>query len=267
MNITPDTVWADVLAIREQAPLVHNITNYVVMNTTANALLSIGASPVMAHAEEEVTDMVGIAGALVINIGTLSEKWIFAMEKAMMQAGSRRVPIVLDPVGVGATAYRTKTAQHLLSTAPVAIIRGNASEIGALTQDIVTTKGVDSMSGPESAVDAARELCRKYGSIVCITGETDIIVSTDQIARIMNGHPMMPRVTGLGCTASALCGAFLAVNASAFAAATHAMMVMGIVGEMAAAQAKGPGSLQLHFLDMLYSLTESDIHTRMKLVQ
>jgi hydroxyethylthiazole kinase len=266
MNITYRTVWADVLAIREQAPLVHNITNYVVMNTTANALLSIGASPVMAHAQEEVADMVGIAKALVVNIGTLSEKWIVAMQKAMIQAGNSGVPIVLDPVGAGATSYRTKTALQLLSAAPVAVIRGNASEIGALTQDIVTTKGVDSLSGPESALNAAKELCRKYGSVVCITGETDIIVSPDQTARIMNGHPMMPRVTGLGCTASALCGAFLAVNASAFAAAVHAMAVMGIAGEMAAAQANGPGSLQLHFLDILYSLTEADLQARMKLV-
>jgi hydroxyethylthiazole kinase len=267
MEITNETVWADVLAIREQAPLVHNITNYVVMNITANALLAMGASPVMAHAEEEVADMVGIARALVVNIGTLSEKWIHAMQKAMIQAGNCGVPIVLDPVGVGATPYRTQTALQLLSTAPVAVIRGNASEIGALTQDRVTTKGVDSLMGSESALKAAHQLCGKYGSVVCITGETDIIVSTDQSARILNGHPMMSRVTGLGCTASALCGAFLAVNATAFAATVHAMAAMGITGEMAAVQAKGPGSLQLHFLDILYSLTEADIQTRMKLVR
>lgn len=267
MNIGYGTVWANVLAIREHVPLVHNITNYVVMNTTANALLSIGASPVMAHAEEEVADMVGISNALVVNIGTLSEKWILSIHKAMIQAGNIGVPIILDPVGAGATPYRTKTALHLLSITPVAIIRGNASEISALAQDIVKTKGVDSSSESESALNAANELCRKYGSIVCITGKTDIVVSNDQTARIMNGHPMMQRVTGLGCTSSALCGAFLAVNASVFAAAVHAMVVMGIAGEMAAEQAKGPGSLQLHFLDILYSLTEMDIQTRMKLVQ
>jgi hydroxyethylthiazole kinase len=265
MKITSQSVWADVLAIRSQAPLVHNITNYVAMNTTANALLAIGASPVMAHAEEEVSDMVGIARALVINIGTLSEKWIQSMQKAMLQAQSCGVPIVLDPVGAGATPYRTKTAMQLLSVAPVAIIRGNASEITAIVKKDTRTKGVDSISGSESAVDAAQELSRAQGAVVCITGETDIIVSDDTLAKIRNGHAMMPRVTGLGCTASALCGAFLGVNASAFAAAVHTMAVMGIAGEMSAEQAKGPGSLQMHFLDMLYALTESDITSRIRL--
>jgi len=267
MKITAQSVWSDVLAIRHQAPLVHNITNYVAMNTTANALLALGASPVMAHAEEEVGDMVGIARALVINIGTLSEKWIQSMQKAMLQAKSCNVPIVLDPVGAGATPYRTETALQLLSLAPVAIIRGNASEIMAIVQKGSKTKGVDSISGSESAVDAALELSRGYGAVVCITGETDIIVSDNVLAKVKNGHAMMPRVTGLGCTASALCGAFLGVNTSAFAAAVHAMVVMGIAGELAAEQAKGPGSLQLHFLDILYALTESEIITRIKLAQ
>ncbi len=265
MKITAQSVWSDVLAIRHQAPLVHNITNYVAMNTTANALLAIGASPVMAHAQEEVSDMVGIAKALVINIGTLSEKWIQSMQKAMLQAKSCGVPIVLDPVGAGATPYRTETALQLLSVAPVAIIRGNASEIMAIVQSGTKTKGVDSLATSESAVFAARELNRVHGSVVCVSGEIDYIVSGDIILQVKNGHVMMPRVTGLGCTASALCGAFLAVNTSALIAAVHAMAVMGIAGELAAEQAKGPGSLQLHFLDMLYALTESDIITRIKL--
>jgi hydroxyethylthiazole kinase len=271
MKITAQSVWADVLEIRHQAPLVHNITNYVAMNTTANALLALGASPVMAHAQEEVANMVGIAKALVINIGTLSEKWIESMQKAMLQAKSCGVPIVLDPVGAGATAYRTETARQLLSVAPVAIIRGNASEIMAIVQTDpgleigLVSKGVDSISDSESAVDAARELNRVLGAVVCITGETDFIVSNDIIAKVKNGHTMMPRVTGLGCTASALCGAFLGINISAFAAAVNAMVVMGIAGELAAEQAKGPGSLQLHFIDTLYTLTESDIIKRIRL--
>jgi hydroxyethylthiazole kinase len=264
MKITARSVWTDVVEIRRQGPLVHNITNYVVMNTTANALLAIGASPVMAHAEAEVSDMVGIARALVINIGTLSETWIQSMQKAMLQAKSSRVPIVLDPVGAGATSYRTDTALQLLSVAPVAIIRGNASEIMAIASGGSKTKGVDSLAASESAVYAARELNVAHGSVVCITGETDRIVSGDIVLQIKNGHPMMPKVTGLGCTASALCGAFLGVNTSAFAAAAHAMAVMGIAGEMAAEQAKGPGSMQMHFIDMLYALTESDIVARIR---
>ncbi len=267
MKTTAQSVWADVLAIRDQAPLVHNITNYVAMNTTANALLAIGASPVMAHAREEVGDMVKIAKSLVINIGTLSEMWIQSMQKAMLQAQSCSVPIVLDPVGAGATPYRTETAMQLLAVAPVAVIRGNASEIMAIVQKGSKTKGVDSISGPESAVSAANELSRAFGAVVCITGETDIVVSSDAIGRIRNGHSLMARVTGLGCTASAICGAFLGVNPSAFAASVHAMAVMGIAGEMAAELSKGPGSLQLHFLDILYALSESDILTRIKLAK
>jgi len=265
MKISAQSAWTDVLAIRRQAPLVHNITNYVVMNTTANALLAIGASPVMAHAEEEVADMVGIAKALVINIGTLSEKWIQSMQKAMLQAKSCGVPIVLDPVGTGATPYRTETALQLLSMAPVAIVRGNASEIMAIACSGSKTKGVDSIAASESAVHAARELNKVHGSVVCISGQIDYIVSGDIVLQVKNGHAMMPRVTGLGCTASSLCGAFLGVNTSALAAAVHAMAVMGIAGEMAGELAKGPGSMQLHFLDMLYALTESDISTRIKL--
>jgi hydroxyethylthiazole kinase len=127
------------------------------------------------------------------------------------------------------------------------------------------TKGVDSLAVSESAVDAARELNVVHGSVVCITGQTDYIVSGDIVLQITNGHPMMPKVTGLGCTASALCGAFLGVNTSALAAAAHAMAVMGIAGEMAAEEAKGPGSMQMHLIDMLYALTESDIVTRIRL--
>ena len=265
MNITARSVWSDLLAIRHQAPLVHNITNYVVMNTTANALLAIGASPVMAHAEEEVADMVGIAKSLVVNIGTLSEKWIQSMQKAIFHAKRCGVPIILDPVGAGATPYRTDTAIHLLSMAPVAIIRGNASEISAIARNDSKTKGVDSLSVSASAVDAAQKLNRRYGAVVCITGETDIIVSSDRMARIMNGDAMMPKVTGLGCTASAICGAFIGVNISAFTAAVDAMAVMGIAGEMAVELSKGPGSLQMHFLDMLHTVTESDINMRIKL--
>lgn len=265
MNISAQSVWSDLLAIRQQAPLIHNITNYVVMNTTANSLLSIGASPVMAHAVEEVADMVAIAKALVINIGTLSEKWIGAMKTAMAEAGKRGIPVVFDPVGAGATPYRTETAMQLLSAAPVAVIRGNASEIMAIAQSGTWTKGVDSLVASESAVSAAKELNRMHGAAVCVSGETDHIVSGDSTWQIKNGHPLMPRVTGLGCTASALCGAFLGVNPSPAAAAVHAMAIMGIAGEMAGESAKGPGSLQMHFLDILHSLTESDIHQRIRL--
>jgi hydroxyethylthiazole kinase len=264
--VTPASgIWRDVERIRADAPLVHNITNYVVMNTSANALLALGASPVMAHAPEEVGDMVGLASALVINIGTLSGPWIASMSAAAAAAKRRGIPVVLDPVGAGATPFRTETALRLLADGPPAVLRGNASEIRALHYAEGATRGVDSRHGAEDALEAARALSRSRGCVVCVSGAVDIIVRGDETIRVMNGHPMMPRVTGLGCTASALVGAFAAVNPSPFRAAAHAMAVMGIAGEIAAEGAAGPGSLQVRFLDALYALREKDIAKRLKL--
>lgn len=258
------SVIRDLENIRHRAPLVHNITNFVVMNLTANALLSIGASPVMAHAVEEVEEMVGLASALVINIGTLSRHWVEAMGKAVRAAEKKKIPVVLDPVGAGATSFRTSTARHLLDSGPVAIIRGNGSEILALVDSGARTKGVDSLEGPEAAVEAGRELARRYGCAVSISGPTDIVVRNSETIRIENGHPLMPRVTGLGCTASALTGAFAAVNSDTLEAAAGAMAVMGICGELAAEQARGPASFELHFLDWLHLVGEKEIKERLR---
>ena len=259
MTINPSSIFKDVEKIRKNAPLVHNITNYVVMNTTANALLALGASPVMAHALPEVEEMAGIAGALVINIGTLSDVWIEAMFKAAKTAKARQIPIVIDPVGAGATQYRTRTARQLIQASAPSIIRGNGSEIMALCQQDQKTKGVDSTSASDQAIDSARALALEFGCVVCVTGETDYIVSQQDIIQVKNGHAMMPRVTGLGCTATALCGAFAAINPDYSRAAAHAMAVMGIAGEMAGENAKGPGTLQVNFIDSLYQLSETNI--------
>lgn len=259
MPITPSGIWKDIEKIRENAPLVHNITNYVVMNNTANALLALGASPVMAHAEPEVEEMVSMAGALVINIGTLSQAWIAAMFKAGQRAKSLKIPIILDPVGAGATAYRTNTASALIQSSSPSIIRGNGSEIMALCEQTMATKGVDSTSPSDIAIASAKSLSRTFNCTVCITGEKDYIVSPQRIIKIGNGHEMMPRVTGLGCTASALCGAFAAVNPEHDKAAAHALAVMGMAGEMAAEISQGPGSLQVNFIDCLYRLSFENI--------
>nr|BCW99984.1 MAG: hydroxyethylthiazole kinase [Bacteroidota bacterium] len=256
-------LWADVEAIRARNPLVHNITNYVVMNTTANALLAIGASPVMAHAEEEVEAMVDLAAALVVNIGTLSPHWVRAMERAMRRAAERSIPIVLDPVGAGATRYRTETVRALLRVATPAVIRGNASEIAALAGAMVRTRGVDSTIASEEALDLARALSGELDCVVCVSGQTDYVAQGDRIWTVRNGHPLMARVTGMGCTATALCGAFLAVNPDPGQATAHAMAVMGIAGELAAERAEGPGSLQMRFLDALYRLSQSDVRARL----
>ena len=257
--------WSAIERIRTQAPVVHNITNYVVMNSSANALLALGASPVMAHAEEEMADMVGIASALVINIGTLSKAWVASMFKAAEHAATRGIPIVLDPVGAGATQYRTATVRALAAATKPTIIRGNASEIMALCGDRTKTKGVDSTKASDDALAAAQSLQGSLGSVICISGETDYIVGDGALLRVRNGHPMMTRVTGLGCTATALCAAFAAVTPDPARAAAQAMTVMGIAGELAAEKAEGPGTLQMHFLDALYLLTEDDILRRIRL--
>lgn len=251
--------------VRTKSPLVHNITNYVVMNNTANALLSIGASPVMAHALEEVEEMTSIAGALVINMGTLSPHWVEAMMKAGKKAGRLKIPIVFDPVGVGATSYRSQTAKQIIEECQPDIIRGNASEIMALNNAQTSTKGVDSTESAESALDAARELAKLTNSVVVISGETDFITNGESTYSIKNGSALMPKVTGMGCTATAITGAFAAVEKDQLQAAVASMAVMGICGEMAAKDSKGPASLQLNFLDTLSLLEGSDIHQHLKI--
>ncbi|MGI4750392.1 MAG: hydroxyethylthiazole kinase [Janthinobacterium lividum] len=252
-----DQIWQKILLVRLQSPLVQSITNYVVMNNTANALLAAGASPIMAHAHPEMQDMVSIVGALVINIGTLDEYWVQSMHLAINQANTLQKPWVLDPVGAGATPYRNAVLKELLSLRPN-IIRGNASEIMSLAQkSVAATKGVDSTQQSTDAIFAAKALNQQFGSVVCISGADDFLVDKNSIVKISNGHPMMSRVTGLGCTATALTGAFAAVCPDDFLlAATAAMALLGVCGQLAAARSAGPGSLQLNLLDLLYTLTE-----------
>jgi hydroxyethylthiazole kinase len=261
--ITPDSVAEDLRRIRGEAPLVHNITNFVVMSSTANALLAVGASPVMAHALEEVEEMVGLARALVLNIGTLSPSWVDAMVLAGRRARGRGVPVVLDPVGVGATTFRTMSARRLLEEVRPTIVRGNASEIRALAGEAQSTKGVDSTETSDAALAAARALVER-GSVVTVSGEVDVVMDGQGRVRVANGHPLMTRVTGMGCAASALTAAFASVNPSAIEAAAHAMIVMGVAGEIAAGHAAGPGSFWVHWLDAVSALDEAEITARIR---
>lgn len=254
-----EQIWKQILAVRSQSPLVHNITNYVVMNNTANALLAAGASPVMAHAHHEMKDMVSISGALVVNIGTLDEYLVKSMHIAARRANELKKPWVLDPVGAGATPYRNEVLNELLALRPT-IIRGNASEIMALSRESGgTTKGVDSTHESDDAVSAALLLSERLGSVVCISGATDIIILEKQTVRLSNGHPLMSKVTGMGCTASALTGAFAAVNPyDPFLSTISAMALLGVAGQIAAEKASGPGSLQVNILDVLHHLKEHE---------
>jgi len=259
MNSLEQNMARDLSAIRQLNPLVHNITNYVVMQPTANALLAIGASPVMAHAIDEVAEMVQIASSLVINIGTLDKNWIESMHAAAAAAKKRNIPIILDPVGAGATSLRTKTAVELIEKFQPSVIRGNAGEIMAVAGETINSKGVDSIYSSDAAEKAAQSLAKQFNCVVVVSGATDLIVDSKQQRQLKNGHPLMAKVTGIGCTASALLGAFCAVNQDYFSAAVSTMWVMGIAGEMAAQNAKGPGSFQVNFIDALHSLTPESI--------
>jgi hydroxyethylthiazole kinase len=255
--------------VREKRPLVHNITNYVVMNYTANALLACGASPVMAHAVEEVEEMVSLAGALVLNIGTLSLPWIEAMLKAGRRANELHIPVILDPVGAGATRLRTDSAKRLIEDLSIDVIRGNASEILSLTEEKLGpgTKGVDSVHTVDQVTETAMTLAKELRTTLAITGAVDLITDGEQTCRVMNGHAMMNSVTGTGCTATVILGAFLAVCPNPLEAATTGLAYFGLAGEKAAARtsAFGPGSFQIALLDALYMMKEEELREGAKI--
>jgi len=265
VKVDPKGVWSDIQAIKKSSPLVHNITNYVVMESTANGLLAIGASPVMAHAVDEVEDMIKIANSLVLNIGTLSPAWIQAMTLSLKAANFKGIPVVLDPVGIGATPYRTKTTHSLLADGKVTAIRGNASEIASLTDSHITTKGVDSLLNAIDCHDQARILASKIKCIVWMSGSTDVITDGKLSILVHNGHPLMSKVTGMGCMATAITGAFLAINQDILLGCAHAAIFMGVAGEIASTNCKGPGSFKLEFIDVLYNLSLDQIEERIRL--
>ena len=260
-----ERIWALLMAVREKQPLVHNITNFVVMNNSANALLALGASPAMIHSCDEVEDFVALSQALVVNIGTLFSEQIAACKLAVIRAGTVGVPWILDPVGAGATPYRRVAAGALAKLNP-SVIRGNGSEILTLAEQARSGqgRGVDSLHGSESALDGARTLARETGAVVAITGAVDYVTDSERITAIENGHPLMTRVTGLGCSATAVVGAFLAVERDAFAATVAGLAVFGVAGEIAAERAAGPGSLQVALLDTLYALDEGTLKAKLR---
>jgi hydroxyethylthiazole kinase len=248
--------------LRERKPLIHQITNYVVMNETANATLAVGALPVMAHAPEEVEEMVGLAGALVLNIGTLSRHWVEAMLAAGWAANARDVPVVLDPVGAGATAYRTDTAKRILDEVDVAVLRGNAGEVATLVGVAAEVRGVESVDAVAEAAEVAREAARSLGVVASVTGAVDHVSDGERVAAVANGDPMLARITGTGCMSSAVTGCFLAVAGSPFDAAVEALVAFGVAGEDAARDAKGPGSFHVNLYDALAALDPATLGTR-----
>jgi hydroxyethylthiazole kinase len=252
--------------LRETKPLVHQITNYVVMNETANATLALGALPVMAHAREEVEEMAAIAGALVLNIGTLSPHWVEAMLLAGRVANDHGTPVVLDPVGAGATTYRTETAKRILDAIDVTVLRGNAAEVATLVGVDAEVRGVESIAGGGDPADLARQAARQLGVVASVTGPVDHVSDGGTVIAIANGHPMLAAITGTGCMSSALTGCFLAVNREApLAAAAEALVAFGVAGEDAAIGAKGPGSFHVALYDELAALDPVTLDARARI--
>ena len=248
-----EAVWEAVERVRERAPLVHNITNYVAMDVTANALLAFGASPAMVHAGDEVAAFAAISQALVVNIGTLSPAWVQAMRSAVEAANGLGRPWVLDPVGAGATPYRTAVARELAAMRP-AVVRGNASELLALAGGAGRPRGVDSVDPAEAALEVAREKAVEWGCVVAVSGAVDVVTDGQRVVRVHNGVATMTRITALGCSATALTGALLGVGTDPLTSAAGALAVLGLCGERAAERASGPGTLRLHIMDELYGL-------------
>ena len=262
MTVSPGATLAQMRAAK---PLVHQITNYVVMNETANATLALGALPVMAHAREEVEEMVGLAGALVINIGTLSPHWVEAMLAAGRAANARGIPVVVDPVGAGATAYRTETSKRLLDEVDVTVLRGNAGEIATLVGVDAEVRGVESMGAVGDPADLARAAARTLGVVASVTGAVDHVSDGEQVLRVANGHELLATVTGTGCMSTAITGCFAAAKPDApLEAAAEALAAFGVAGEEAARDARGPGTFHAALYDALYNLDPSSLDARAK---
>jgi hydroxyethylthiazole kinase len=252
--------------LRDAKPLIHQITNYVVMNETANATLALGALPVMAHAQEEVEEMAAIAGALVLNIGTLSPHWVDAMLLAGRVANERGIPVVLDPVGAGATTYRTETAKRILDEVDIAVLRGNAGEVATLVGVDAEVRGVESIATGGDPADLARQAGRQLGLVASVTGVVDHVSDGETVLAIENGHPLMATITGTGCMSSALTGCFLAVNRdAALDAAAEALVAFGVAGEDAAQGANGPGSFHVGLYDALAALDPATLDGRARI--
>ena len=238
------------------------------MNETANATLALGALPVMAHAVEEVEEMVGLASALVLNIGTLSAHWVEAMLLAGRAANARGIPVVLDPVGAGATRYRTDTARRLLAELDVAVLRGNAGEVATLVGVEAEVRGVESMAAGADAAGIAQAAARALDIVASVTGPVDHVSDGERMIVIENGHELLGTVSGTGCMSTAITGCFLAVKPNdPLASAAEALVAFGVAGEDAAVGAEGPGTFHAHLYDALYALDPATLDGRAGVIE
>ncbi len=245
--------------VRSKRPLVHHITNYVTVNDCANVTICVGAAPVMAHSIDEVAEMVSMAGALVLNIGTLDAAQVGSMQRAGQRANELNIPIILDPVGAGATRFRTNTVLRLFNELDIAVIKGNAGEIATLAGAEGEVRGVDSYGVKGDPIQITKDLAAKLGTTVVISGATDIVSDGTRTLLVDNGHELMGKVSGTGCMAASVTGAFAAVSKDRAVSTAAALAVFGLAGEKAALRSIGPASFKQALLDELYNLTPEDL--------
>lgn len=269
--ITQEQIFEDYMQVRKQNPLVLNITNYVAMNFSANVLLAAGASPIMAHAAEEIEEITALSSCLVLNIGTLSSSWVESMLLAGPVAHQNKIPVVFDPVGVGATRFRQSSALEIIKTCRPTIIRGNAAEIGSLCSLLLPSaslktksKGVDSLTEAQEIIASAQALSEQLQGIIIISGKIDYIIDANKVTQVFNGDALMTKVTALGCSVTSLVGAFVAVQKNTYQACVSAMSIAGLAGEKAKKTADSPGSFQVQFLDALSNLEREFIFAQAK---
>jgi hydroxyethylthiazole kinase len=270
MNLRQVRPQVDALAraldqVRQRRPVVHAITNWVTAGDVANVLHVVGARPVLAFALEEVTDIVAGADALVLNLGTPTPPRVTAMLLAGHRANTLGRPVIFDPVGAGASGFRTGAAQRILSELHIAVVKGNRAEIGTLASMGGQLRGVDAAAGPLDVRAAAEALARRTGAVVAVSGPSDLVVDGGQAVGVHNGHPLMGRVTGTGCMLTAVVAAFAAVEMDPVVATVAAVACFGLAGEHAAGRASGPGTFKVALLDALFALTPDDLRAGVRL--
>jgi hydroxyethylthiazole kinase len=252
--------------VRQQRPVVHHLTNWVTIYDCAQVVKTLGASPVMAHAPEEVADMTQIASALVLNIGTLTMDFVEAMKLAAARANPRSIPVILDVCGAGATRLRDEKCQELLDTIRVDVIKGNASEIARVSGENVSTRGVDATEIQGDLVLLAQNLARRRKATVVVTGKVDIVTDAGKTFLVRNGDPMMTHVVGTGCMATSVIGAFAAVETDLAVAAAAGLACFEIAAELAAGKASGPASFKERLFDCLFSLDRETVKKRQQII-
>ncbi len=255
--------WRVAQDVRATAPLIHNITNLVVQNETAEAISAVGGTQITLHTEEEAAEAAAACSAIAVNLGTLNTALLRCARTALGTATSLGRPWVLDPVAAGFTAYRTDAAQEFLGLRPT-VLKGNASEVLGLAGGGEKGHGADSIHNVSDAAEAARSLAGRHGCIVVVTGPEDLLTDGERTATVANGRPLMGRMIGSGCMLTAVLGSFLAVSERPFEAALAAVGYFDVAGELAAEQAQGPGTLKPLLLDALYNLPESTLHARLR---